>query len=134
MGVQWRDELATGVSLIDGQHKELFDKVNKLYDACSQGKGKEEVQNVIKFLGDYVVEHFGAEEKIQKKYSYPGYEIHKSQHEQFIKDFIAFKDKIEKDGVSALSVILINKTIADWLVKHIGQTDKALGEYLKGKI
>lgn len=134
MGVQWREELATGVSLIDSQHKELFDKVNKLYDACGNGTGKEEVEKVIKFLGDYVVEHFGAEEEIQRKYSYPGYEGHKSQHDQFIKDFIAFKGKIEKDGVSGLSVILINRVIADWLVKHIGQTDKALGEYLKGKI
>lgn len=134
MGVKWRDELATGVGLIDSQHKELFDKVNNLYDACAKGTGKEEVEKVIKFLGDYVVKHFGAEEEIQRKHSYPGYEIHKSQHEQFIKDFTEFKAKIERDGVSGLSVILINRVIADWLVKHIGETDKALGEYLKGKI
>lgn len=134
MAIQWKDSLATGVQEIDNQHKELFDAINKLFDACSQGKGKEEVDKVIKFLGDYVVLHFGAEEKLQKKFSYPEYNAHKEQHEKFISDFLELKKQIDTEGANARSVILINRVVVDWLIKHIGVSDKKLGVFLKDKI
>lgn len=56
------DSLSTGVRSIDDQHKELFDKINNLLAACREGKGKEEVAKVMKFLSDYVIDHFGTEE------------------------------------------------------------------------
>ena len=34
------DSLKTGNELIDGQHKELIDKINKLVTCCEEGGGK----------------------------------------------------------------------------------------------
>lgn len=134
MAILWRESLETGVKEIDDQHKELFKAVNRLLDACGQGKGKEEVGSVIKFLEDYVVTHFTAEEKLQKESHYPEFDFHKQQHAEFIKSFAEIKKQFETEGVSMHFVPALNRMVVDWLVKHIGSLDKALGTYLKSKI
>lgn len=133
MAIEWKDGLAIGVKEVDDQHKELFEKVNDLFNACNAGKGKEYIDNVIKYLQDYVVLHFSSEEKLQKQNNYPEYEGHKAQHEQFIRDFLALKEKIEKNGVTGLTIVQLNQVLVDWLINHIRKTDKAFGVYLKEK-
>ncbi|MCX7923752.1 MAG: bacteriohemerythrin [Clostridia bacterium] len=133
MGVQWKDSLAIGVGEIDNQHKQLFEAVDKLFTACTERKGKEEVGNTVKFLEDYVVTHFNDEEKIMQNCDYPQYDAHKQQHEQFIKDFSELKNRFEEEGPTVYFVSNINRTVVDWLIKHIGSSDKALGAFLKAK-
>ena len=41
MAILWDDSLATGNDLIDGQHKELFSRVNGLLEACTRADGRE---------------------------------------------------------------------------------------------
>ncbi|MEK7700013.1 MAG: hemerythrin domain-containing protein [Planctomycetota bacterium] len=64
MAVQWSENLAVGVTMIDDQHKGIFSRINTLMSAMSQGKGKEEVGKVLEFLADYTKKHFSAEEKL----------------------------------------------------------------------
>jgi hemerythrin len=129
--MQWTSALSVGVDKIDEQHKEIFAKTNILLDACRQGKGKQAVGGIIGFLSDYVVGHFSDEEKLMLQYNYPGYDSHKSQHEQFVKDFGHLKDRFESEGPSIQNVVLTNKTVVDWLMAHISNTDKKLGAFLK---
>ena len=37
-------DLVTGNALIDSEHRQLFAAVNDLMDACSQGKGRDQIQ------------------------------------------------------------------------------------------
>lgn len=133
MAIEWKEDLAIGVMDVDSQHKELFIKVNDLFNACNAGKGKEYIDNVIKYLEDYVVLHFSSEEKLQKQNNYPEHEKHKAQHDQFISDFQALKEKIEKSGVTGLTIVQLNQVLVDWLINHIRKSDKALGAFLKEK-
>ena len=133
MAIEWKEDLAINVKEVDDQHKELFIKVNDLFTACNAGKGKENIDNVIKYLQDYVVLHFSSEEKLQKQNNYPQYEVHKAQHEQFVRDFLALKDKIDKNGVTGLTIVQLNQVLVDWLINHIRKSDKALGIFLKEK-
>ncbi|MCX7745281.1 MAG: bacteriohemerythrin [Clostridia bacterium] len=133
MGIEWKESYAVGVKAIDEQHKELFAKVNQLFEACNHGKGREEINNTIKFLEEYVVVHFNAEQELMNKNSYPAFEEHKSQHQQFIKNFSELKSKIELEGATIHTVMLLNRSVVDWLVKHIGNSDKALGKFLGDK-
>lgn len=133
MALQWTDALLTGVDQIDNQHKELFKRINSLFDACQQGKGKDEVMNVLKFLEDYIITHFSAEEKMQQEHSYPDYPSHKALHEQFKNEFYKFKKGLEQEGVTLSAVILTNRLLSSWWTEHIGKIDKTLGVFLKGK-
>lgn len=134
MAIEWTEDLSVGVAVIDNQHKELFTKVNQLLDACNQGKGKESIGEIIKFLGEYVVEHFSYEEEYMKKFNYPQFANHKENHAQFIKDFLELKNKFETDGAQSYIVIMVNRVVVNWLISHIRNVDKSLGAFLKVKL
>lgn len=134
MVMQWTNTLSVGVEQIDDQHKELIAKVGDLLDACRQGKGKQAVGGIIDFLGSYVVNHFSTEENFMLQHNYPDYASHKSQHEKFIKDFEGLKARFAAEGPGIQTVLLTNSTVVDWLMKHINNTDKALGTFLKQRL
>lgn len=130
MAVSWKDEYSVGVQIIDDQHKELFDRTNQLLNACTVGKGKEEVSRLIDFLDEYVKKHFSQEEEYQKKYQYPKYEEHKKLHQNFIQEVKNLKSKLNQNGSSLSLIVEINNKVIHWLVNHIGKVDKELGLYL----
>ena len=134
MAIEWTDDLATGVNEIDNQHKELFQRINNLLDACSHGKGKIEVKKVLSFLEDYVITHFSEEEKYMAKYDYPDGLSHKKQHSEFMENFSSIKKQFEADGPGVHIVIMTNRLIVDWLKNHIRKVDRALGSFLRTKI
>jgi len=134
MGLEWKESLAVGVDEIDNQHKELFKAVNNLLDACSRGDGKEETEKMMKFLGEYVIRHFSAEERYQQRSGYPDYANHKKLHDEFIIEFKNMQEQYHKSGANGVLIIQMNKKVSDWLLRHIGRVDKALGEYLKSKV
>jgi hemerythrin len=133
MAIEWTQDLATGIDWQDNQHKELFVKVNSLIEAMKTGKGKEEVVKVFKFLDDYVIFHFGNEQKAMEKFNYNEYSSHKSQHQKFISTISDLKKQLETSVVSSAVVIKTQSIVVDWLKNHIGKVDKVLGAFLKTK-
>ena len=73
--------LETGNATIDQEHRELIRAVNKLLDACSEGKGRASMNETIQFLNQYVNQHFSHEEQLQKQSGYPGMPAHRIFHE-----------------------------------------------------
>ena len=65
MRAEFDESLVTGNEMIDAQHKELIDKINKLLDSCETGEGKVAAIKTLDFLADYTEFHFGEEEKLQ---------------------------------------------------------------------
>jgi hemerythrin len=131
MALQWTEDLATGVVEVDNQHKEIFRRIEALLEACREGKGREKVGEVIAFLGDYVVMHFAAEERLQKQHAYPEYEAHKRTHEKFLKDFGDLKAQFDEEGGTIGMVLATNRVVVDWLVNHIKMTDKKMAVYVR---
>lgn len=134
MVLKWSDDLSTGVSEVDNQHKELFVRINNLLDACEQGKGREEVIKTIDFLEGYVMEHFSMEETYMRKYGYAGYSGHLAEHTEFIKTFSGLKKETIKEGPKVAVVVRLNHLLVEWLINHIRKTDKAMGTFLQSRI
>ncbi len=133
MEIEWSDDLNTGIRAIDEQHKELFRRINALLAACQEGKALDVVGDVLKFLEDYIVIHFTAEENIQLHYSYPGYPLHKAMHESFILDIQGLSKQFDEEGGSAAMIERTNNVAVEWLLNHIKRADKELADYLKFK-
>ena len=131
MAIEWNEKLATGNNDIDNQHKELFRRFGNLLDACNQKKGKEEVCNLLVFLGVYVRTHFAAEEELQQCHNYPGYQAHKAQHESFIKDLGNLEEQLKVEGATLPLVIQTNQTMISWLINHISVSDKEMATFLQ---
>ena len=136
--MQWTDDMTVGVKKIDDQHKELFEKINDLVDAIRQHTCKYKISDVVKFLDDYIVFHFGEEEKYMQQHKYPGYPQHKAQHKLFMENFHELKKELpkleggKKPGSYDLSMET-NQVVVDWILDHIASVDKELGEFLKDK-
>lgn len=130
---QWSDELATGMTKVDDQHKELIRMVNEFHDALSKGKGKEAVGKTINFLSDYVVDHFKNEEKLMLDHNFPGYVIHKSQHEQFLKEFSDLVKEVNAATATSFLAIRVQRAVVQWLINHIMNVDKQMAKFIIAK-
>lgn len=126
----WRDSFAIGIPAIDKQHRELCDQVDKLFEACSGGKGADEVKKTLDFLASYTVRHFADEEALQQKIKYPKFQQHKALHTEFLEKVTKLKREATESGINITMVIKINQMISDWLVKHIKGTDSDLKNYV----
>jgi hemerythrin len=124
-------DLETGNTMIDTQHKELFNAINNLLEACSKGKGREQIQSTITFLADYTNKHFGDEEALQRKYNYPDYIKHKQYHEGFKMAVKAINEEFQKQGATIALVGKINTNVGNWLVNHIKREDVKVAAHIR---
>ncbi|HBA72188.1 MAG: hemerythrin [Geobacteraceae bacterium GWC2_55_20] len=130
MGIQWRDSLSVGVELIDGQHKELLLRFDRLLNACEEGKGTAELKKLLAFLEEYVVTHFRDEEALQQLRRYPEYEEHRAQHAGFVARIKELREETDKDGISTHHVLETNNMLLKWLLNHISKVDTKLGAFI----
>lgn len=123
-------DLETGNALIDSEHRQLFQMVNNLQDACSQGKGRAQIENSVKFLMDYVKKHFKDENDLQDSSQYPG----KAEHKKFHQSYMLNMDKAGKEllakNADIASLAEVNRQIGV-LVAHIRTEDKKLAAHVR---
>jgi hemerythrin len=130
MAIEWTPRLAVGVEIIDSQHKELFKRVNDLVLAMKARRSEAEVRRILSFLGDYVLTHFEAEERLMRHHGYPDFAKHKEIHDAFVKDLGALKANLEKNGPSAAAAVQLDGRVCEWLLDHVGVNDRAFGNFL----
>ena len=123
-------DLETGNATIDREHRELFDAVNKLMDACGSGKGRASLEPTMKFLLEYVNKHFSHEEALQKQSCYPCYQYHRTFHENYKEKLRDIANAIPAAGPTVSDLGKLNAHIAV-LVSHIRTEDKKLGAFLQ---
>jgi len=133
MAIEWTQNLSVGVQSIDHQHKTLFEKANKLFEAGRNNKSKEFISELLDFLDDYTKQHFHSEEIYMKSISYPGYDAQKKMHTDFISALSKLKKDYQDSGGNILVILNANQMVSDWLLKHISVEDKKIGDYANNK-
>jgi hemerythrin len=89
-----------------------------------------EIGELFGFLADYVVEHFGAEERLMDETRYPGAGIHKAAHARFVREYADLVAFYEASGASRAVVVKARTWIGGWLRAHIMGVDLALAKFL----
>ncbi|HSN90026.1 MAG TPA: bacteriohemerythrin [Anaeromyxobacteraceae bacterium] len=130
MALPWDPSLAVGLPEIDGQHQELFARIDRLIVAIQAGRSGAEVVRLLDYLSRYAVEHFAAEERLMEERQYPEREAHRAEHRRFEEDLAGLRVELARDGPGALLVVRVNTRVALWLRDHIYRTDKALVAFL----
>ena len=127
--VRWDEKYATGIELIDNQHKELISLTNKLFQACLEGNDavtatfKEAMSHMV----EYVRFHFAAEEKFQEHINYPKYSEHKKQHEDMVK--LILETVIDYNEGKKFVPNNFVRSLKDWILSHIAVYDKDFAVY-----
>lgn len=131
--MDWDPKYAVGVEQIDQQHQELFARIGRLEAAMRKGE-REEVSRMLEFLGEYVVEHFGCEEREMKERAFPFFSIHKAAHDQFVQRFQEIKAEYAATGETPWLSIKVHKVVMTWLREHILGMDQRLATHLKAPV
>lgn len=132
---KWRENFSTNVEEIDNQHKKLFEIGARLYEVASindECDRYDEIMAILDELTDYTVYHFSYEEKLLQDQNYPDYDVHKIEHDFFIKKLRRLEAGDHENNQSE-SLMKMVTFVADWISSHILKTDLQYSPYLNGK-
>lgn len=125
----WRPEYETGFNTVDHQHQHLFDVINRLHQAMSEGHGKEVIQETLAEMIDYTVDHFATEEKLMVEYNYPLYQDHKKIHDRLTRQVKEIADKFANGD--RFVTIELSHFLTQWLIHHIKGQDQKMIRFLQ---
>ena len=125
--IKWQESYSLGVTELDEQHKNLFVFSNDidgiLQDRDVSGK---ELADALKFLGEYVADHFHLEEKCMHDHACQIAEKNKFAHEKFIQTYKALEKRIDQDDDAYSILAELHRFLENWLVEHICKIDVQL--------
>ncbi len=123
--LEWTDEYAIGISTFDNQHKVLFEFINDLRDIMmSKRTNLKAVDKTFLSILDYTLTHFLEEEIFLYKISYPNFNRHKKDHDNFIREvkdlYVRFK---AGEGGNRIICAEITAILTEWIQGHIMKDD-----------
>lgn len=129
----WSREFETGVDMIDGQHRELVDRINAAAPLLAAAKDRKPA-NAAELLGaltDYVGFHFAMEENLMRDLGLdPRHvDVHHASHQQFARHVREMCDAyMAGQAVTGLELLTF---VANWLVFHILGEDQSMARQIQ---
>lgn len=117
----WNHNYSVGVRSLDEQHIGLFETLNELHDAASNGEALNRTAPLLRKLVNHTQDHFVAEETMMAAVKYPGLAAHREQHRALSEEVQKFVSRFES-GENTLSLFQLN-SLRDWLAIHIMNED-----------
>ncbi|MBQ9578804.1 MAG: bacteriohemerythrin [Ottowia sp.] len=131
--LQWNAALATGIPVIDEQHKQIVDMVNQLRLAIETGD-TDAAGRIIPKMVDYTVFHFTFEEELMEMAGYNFLPVHRRVHQLFTKRIPEFQ---ERHAAGEDILVELHNMLARWLAHHIQHEDRdyvpAIRTYLEAR-
>jgi len=117
------------VTLIDQQHQELVNLLNRLNDAVKNNESREDIYRIIDDVIAFTRLHFATEERLMIQSGYTDIEWHKDKHKELIQDALHLKGKLAYVG---------EEMFTDWfnhwpfarVLAHIQYADKQFEDQL----
>lgn len=115
--------------VIDLQHRELVNMLNRLNDAVKNNQSREDIYRIIDEVIAFTDFHFKTEEQLMVQSGYADIEWHKDKHRQLMQDALHLKGKLANVG---------EEMFTDWfnhwpftrVLKHIQYADKQFEDLL----
>jgi len=126
--LEWKDSLSTGIKMIDDQHRKLLGLINGLYDSVVN-KDTDDFEADLNSFIQYSHFHFTSEEKLMRRFSYPGYLEHQVDHDIY-RDELEILGQMLKENPAGLDEKVI-RIINRWYCDHIELKDREIGMYFR---
>ena len=118
--MEWQNSYNIGIDVIDHQHRQILDYINRLEDIRHTGN-REEIRDVLDDLIDYTQSHFTFEENLLSQVSYQYLSSHKGIHDLFVKRLNDYRERF-KAGESIENDLY--RLLSKWLINHIQHDDQ----------
>ena len=128
----WNENFATGIEIIDDQHKRLVSLLNILVGHLAFNADAPTLNTIFDELKDYTVFHFSAEELIWHEYfkndSWEAW--HKDAHGDFIAQVLAIKHRESEESIDEVIAEIV-RFLTHWLALHIIESDKRMAKVVQ---
>ncbi len=118
---KWLPDYSVHIQVIDDQHKELVNILNRLFIAVSKREGDNAIAGILDALMCYTQTHFSQEERLMREANYKDVEAHIEEHRKLIEklDTLTKKYLLEEKPIY-FEMLSFLKT---WLREHIQGAD-----------
>jgi len=125
--IHWVKSLyGTGIPQIDDQHKELFERINSFLDSVDRGVGKDEIENLLIFLENYIKSHFLCEERIMTERKCSACVDNKAAHARFIQEYTKLRNLYANNRATNPFLEEMAYFLLTWWRDHIAKVDTKL--------
>lgn len=116
-----------GIDEIDRQHNRLLSCFDRLELWMERGHGTAAVFDAITSLNDYAGIHFRYEEAWLRRKGYPRLDAHCEEHRAIVEGLERLTERLgEGEDIGDETL----RTLRDWIVRHINDTDAEYARYL----
>ncbi len=123
----WNSNFETSIKLIDSQHRQLVEILNRLVKHLACVSDEPIIDHVFKELIDYTDYHFKTEEKIWAEHfsDDPWFQDHEKSHTTFIESIHTLKTNAQESNLDETiqDIVLF---LTHWLAFHILDSDKRM--------
>ena len=127
------DNVLSGITDVDGPHRELIDLYNRILWACDHDEAAAHVRERVRSFLMYARWHFREEEERMRLVGYPEFDDHHRDHVRLLQDA---KDFIESlgDALGRKDAPAVARYFKYWLSRHMVSKDAKLSAFLNGNI
>jgi hemerythrin len=120
--IEWSDEYSVNVVIIDKEHKDFIDIVNRVTVMKQHNYSQKEVEDILSELVKFAKEHFEMEETYMSTFRYPDYLLHYNEHLNFSLHMIIYNNQVINGEYKIMAEL--HKYLQEWVVYHMQGTDK----------
>ena len=126
---EWDDRLATGITTIDADHRDLAERYNGLVHALFQNGDPVLFEKCFRSLVSQVRRHFAYEQRLMLDLGYSAHDSHTAEHERLLREAEELTQRVTT-GVEEYDCSVLMQYVKDWLIEHIVHEDQRLARFI----
>lgn len=130
--ILWDKSFSVGVEVLDQQHKQIVEIINRLIDEPREGFGPDEVARILDDLAKFVHYHFQTEEQLLADHGYEDLRTQQAEHKEFRVELADLcMGSMRNHTIVPINALLYLK---EWWVDHILVKDMKYRPFLMNRI
>lgn len=125
--IPWLEHYAVGVAVIDGQHREMLELVNRLLEGLGDGRERAELVETLRELVRATEHNIATEERLMQEHGLSPLH-HADAHTRLLEAIRRFDLRLDADGLAGSAGWL-----REWLLGHIEEDDRPLAQMLRAR-
>jgi hemerythrin-like metal-binding protein len=125
--IEWSEHYEVGVAVIDGQHREMLEIVNRLLEGLRDGRDAGELVETLRELVRCTEHNIATEERLMQEHGLaPAH--HAEEHRRLLEAIRHFDLRLDPGGLADSA-----SWLREWLLGHIDEDDRPFAELLRSR-